>query len=59
MDEIVTLKKEKDLLERDNARKDAQILQARDEVDKIQSRLNTSETKIQIVNNQVLISVWF
>ena len=53
LDEIVQLKKEKDLLERDCARKDTQILQARDEMDKAIQSHKTSETRLEVLKNQL------
>ena len=53
LDEVVQLKKEKELLERDNGRKDSQILQAREELDKSATALRSAETKIQMLRNQV------
>ena len=53
LDEVVQVRKEKDLMERDNVRKDTQILQAREELDKSVTALRSAETKIQMLRNQV------
>lgn len=53
LEEIVQLKKEKELMEKDNSRKDNQILQARDELDKSAAAIRSAETKIQMLRNQV------
>jgi phage shock protein A len=53
MDEIVTLKMEKDKLERELARKDAHLLDAKSSVDKSSVALTNAETKIQTLKAQV------
>ena len=53
LDEVIQLKKEKDIMERDSQRKDSQILQARSELDKSVSSLRNAETKMQMLQNQV------
>lgn len=53
MDEIVTLKTEKDKLDRELARKDAQLLEAKSAVDKSTVALTNAETKIQTLKAQL------
>ena len=53
MDEVVTLKTEKDRLEREISRKDAQLLEAKSSVDKSTVALTNAETKIQTLRAQV------
>ena len=53
LDEIIQLKKQKDLLERDDERKDSQLLAAQDELSKSTSALKTAENKIQMLRHQV------
>ena len=53
MDEVVTLKTEKDRLEREISRKDAQLLEAKSSVDKSTVALTNAETKIQTLKAQV------
>lgn len=53
MDEVVTLKTEKDRLERELSRKDAQLLEAKSAVDKSSVALTNAETKIQTLKAQV------
>ena len=53
LDEVIQLKKEKDIMDRDAQRKDSQILQARSELDKSVSSLRNAETKMQMLQNQV------
>ena len=55
LDEIVQMKKEKDLVNRDNERKDSQIQEARDELDKTVTALRGADTKIQLLRNQVIL----
>ncbi len=40
-------------MDRDSQRKDSQIMQAHSELDKAASALRNSETKVQLLNNQV------
>lgn len=53
MDEVVILKTEKDKLERDLSRKDAQLLEAKSSVDKSTVALTNAETKIQTLKAQL------
>ncbi len=53
LDEVIQLKKEKEIMDRDSQRKDSQIMQAHSELDKAASALRSSETKVQLLNNQV------
>ncbi|KAK2167062.1 hypothetical protein LSH36_32g09010 [Paralvinella palmiformis] len=53
LDEIIQLKKQKDLLERDDERKDSQLLAAQDELSKSTSALKTAENKIQMLRHQL------
>ena len=53
MDEVVTLKTEKDRLERELNRKDAQLLEAKSSVDKSSVAMTNAETKIQTLKAQV------
>ena len=55
LDEVVQAKKEKELLMRESSRKDQQIQDARDELDKTVTALRSSETRIQLLKNQVLV----
>ncbi|KAK7475895.1 hypothetical protein BaRGS_00032863 [Batillaria attramentaria] len=53
MDEVVTLKTEKDRLERELSRKDGQLLEAKSSVDKSAVALKNAETKIQTLKAQL------
>lgn len=53
MDEIVTLKTEKDRLERELSRKDEQLLDAKSSIDKSAVALKNAETKIQTLKAQL------
>ena len=53
LDEVVQVKKEKDLISRESQRKDTQIQDARDELDKTVTALRSAETRIQLLRNQV------
>lgn len=53
VDEVVQIKKERELQDRENARKESQLLQLHQELDKSQSALRSAEAKIQMLNNQV------
>jgi hypothetical protein len=53
LEEVVQLKKEKDILEKDCKRKDGQVLKAREELDQSAAALRSAETKIQMLRNQV------
>ncbi len=47
------------MLERENTRKDGQILQAREELDKSAGSMKAVETKLQLLRNQVgNIIIW-
>ena len=52
LDEIVQMKKEKELMERDGGRKENQVLHAREEMDKSASALRNAETKIQMLHKK-------
>ena len=54
LDEVVQMKKEKELSEKESDRKDNQILQAREELDKSATSLRGAQTKMQMLQNQVL-----
>ena len=56
-DEVVTLKTEKDKLERELNRKDAQLLEAKSSVDKSSVALTNAETKITTLKAQVCVCV--
>ncbi|KAL8577252.1 hypothetical protein ACOMHN_022440 [Nucella lapillus] len=53
MDEVVTLKTEKDKLERELSRKDAQLLEAKSSVDKSSVAMTNAETKIMTLKAQL------
>ncbi|XP_070209611.1 paramyosin-like isoform X3 [Littorina saxatilis] len=52
-DEVVTLKTEKDRLERELSRKDAQLLEAKSSIDKSTVALTNAETKIHTLKAQL------
>ena len=53
-DEIVQLKKEKDLLERSIVNKDAEIIDVHKQLETSNSALRTDENKIRLLETQVL-----
>lgn len=53
MDEMLQLKKEKDLMTRQSARIDAQMAELRNDVDKSSSTVRNTELKIQTLKSQV------
>ena len=52
-EEVVQLKKEKDLLEKESVRKDAKILHAQEEMERSVTELRNTEHKVNILKNQV------
>ena len=53
LEQVVDLKKENNLLDGDGARKDGQLLQTRDELDKTTLLQKTTENKIRMLESQV------
>ncbi|XP_062573134.1 ELKS/Rab6-interacting/CAST family member 1-like [Saccostrea cucullata] len=53
MDEIVQLKKDKDVMEREIAKRDAQLMDAKSELDKSSTALKNSELKIDTLRTQL------
>ena len=58
MDEIIQLKKEKDMMEREMSQKDTQLFDAKSELDKSATALKSAEIKIQSLRSQVQIRNW-
>lgn len=52
-EELVTMKKEKDRLERELGRKNQEILDVKDELDRSAQELNNAEIKINTLKAQV------
>ena len=54
MDEIIELKKQKDMMDRELGQKDSQLFDAKTELDKSATALKNAEIKIQSIRSQVI-----
>ena len=53
MDEIVQLKKDKDVMEREISKRDSQLMDAKAELDKSSTALKNADLKMETVRTQV------
>ena len=53
MDEIVQLKKDKDVMEREISKRDSQLMDAKGELDKSSTALKNADLKMETIRNQV------
>jgi len=57
LEQVVDLKKENNLLDSNGVRRDGQLLQTRDELDKTTLLLKNTENKIRMLESQVSINL--